>query len=137
MFDGRNYIKEARIKLEAGDVNSTFLIIADGLKAGDKKSMMVAYYMPKPENITWHEKCKYLEKNFFQFDLDMSFDDFQSEVGPVGRWELFKQCASDLFTNTDNLKTKDYYDWCLEHKFKIPRKACVYAGSPTPRRRRH
>lgn len=122
MLNNRNYVGEARQKLESGDVDSTFLILAEGMKANDKKSLMAIYYAPKPENIKWYDKCNYLEKYFYQFDLDITFDKFQSEVGPVGMWELFRQCAHELLTDTDNLKTEDYYNWCLENKYKVSKK---------------
>ena len=112
----------ARKKLEAGNVNSAFSILSKGVKVEDKKCIMALYYAPKPETIKWHDKCNYLDKNFFQFDLDLSFDEFHSKVGLIGKWDIFRQCASELHTTTDDLTTEDYYNWCLEKKFGMPKK---------------
>ena len=117
-----NYIKDAKARLEANDINGALAILLTGLKAQDKKSLMAVYYLPKYDEIKWQEKCAYLEKYFYQFELDITFDEFLSQTGIMGHGDLFRQCAFEVGVSPDELKSEIYYNWCLINKYKVSKK---------------
>lgn len=116
------YLKEACNKVDSKDIAGALAILQSGLQAGDTLCRVVLYYLPEPDKITWHEKCSYMEKNFYQFDLDIDFNTFLSEYGPFKKPHLFRQCANELNTSVEELLTYDYFNWILEHELDIPRK---------------